>query len=395
MKNLIRFTTAILFLGSLAFSARADFSALYAFGDGVCTTTNNTSGITQYYGKRYTNGRVWLEVLAQRQGLTYDYAKNRSFFGNYSTVLVTNISKFVAPSDVANDLFVVWVCDADFVWNIESIYPSVNPTTWNNAITLSLTNHYSIITNLYAKGVRTLILPNAVDITEIPNYSGISSTNDKAFIRSRCNYFNTNLTALMGQMQKLHPDLKIYVPDIFSLLDNVLTNAASYGLTNALLSGHTTDAVDYYYSLHLAAQTNGLGTNFVFWDSTDPTAQMHELVADTVQQMISPVQISGLTQINGSNRLDVVNMPVGLNGFLDGSTNLAQASNWTLATNFNSTSTAQSIFVAAPQLPFLLAGFGGSSSLPGSSGASSGTGTPAYYNAQFYRLRFPYAWNWP
>ena len=34
------------------------------------------------------------------------------------------------------------------------------------AINQSQTNHLQIITNLYAKGVRTLILPNAVDISE-------------------------------------------------------------------------------------------------------------------------------------------------------------------------------------------------------------------------------------
>ena len=30
---------------------------------------------------------------------------------------------------------------------------------------LSLTNHFVAITNLYAKGARTLIMPNAVDFT--------------------------------------------------------------------------------------------------------------------------------------------------------------------------------------------------------------------------------------
>lgn len=345
-------------------------------------------------------------MLAQRQGLAYDYAKNPSFFGNYSTVLVTNISKFIPPADVASDLFVVWVCDADFVLDMNgSISPYSNLSAWNNAIALSLTNHYSIITNLYAKGVRTLILPNAVDITEVPYYNG-NSASDKLFIRGRCNYFNTNLIALFNQMQKLHPDLKIYMPDIFSLLDNALTNAASYGLTNPLVNGHITYATSYYGT---QAATNGLGTNFVFWDYMNPSAQMHEVVADTVQQMISPVQISSLAQINGSNQLNIVNMPVGLNGYLDGSTNLAQTSNWTLVTNFNSTSTAQSIFVVTPPLPagFGVGGSGGSGGLSGppipgqgsGSGSGSGSSQTTTFNSQvavqFYRLRFPYAWNWP
>ncbi|OYV07059.1 MAG: hypothetical protein CFE26_03060, partial [Verrucomicrobiales bacterium VVV1] len=58
------------------------FSSLYVFGDGVCTTTDNASGANYFYGNRYCNGRVWVEVLAQWQGLAYDSAKNKSFFGN-------------------------------------------------------------------------------------------------------------------------------------------------------------------------------------------------------------------------------------------------------------------------------------------------------------------------
>ena len=39
-------------------------------------------------------------------------------------------------------------------------------------------------------------------------------------------------------------------------------------------------------------------------------------MANLAQQLISPVQISQITVLNGSNRLDVVNVPVGLNGFV-------------------------------------------------------------------------------
>ncbi len=35
------------------------------------------------------------------------------------------------------------------------------------------------------------------------------------------------------------PGLTIYEPDFFSLLDNILTNAAAYGVTNALYLGQT------------------------------------------------------------------------------------------------------------------------------------------------------------
>ena len=121
-------------------------------------------------------------------------------------------------------------------------------------------------------------------------------------------------------------------------------------------------------------------------------------MADVAQQIISPVQINWLALSNGSNRLDVVNVPVGLNGFVDGCTNLTQG-NWASVTNINSSNTAQSIFVNASPLslsppgPVDSGGSGGGIGDPG-----SGTGTnnvPINSAAQFYRLRFPYAWNWP
>lgn len=410
MKKFNLFVWVILLFGSVVFSTASAFNSLYVFGDGVCTTTNNGYPIPAkaYYGKRYTNGRTWVEVLAQRQGI--GISNNWSYFGQDSASLAANVSHFTAPADVANDLFVIWANDADLVGfmnnNLLNSFLSTTLPQWTNSINLALANQYKAVTNLYAKGARTLIMPNAVDISEIPQYNHLILTS-KSFVRTRVNYFNANLIATVNHAKSTCPGLTIYVPDIFSLLDNVLTNAASYGLTNTLdFFGQPVDAYTYYTPLigQTTATTNGSGTNFIFWDSTDPTAQMHEVLADYVQQIISPVQIGGLTQINGSNRIDVVNMPVGLNGFLDGSTNLAGA-NWTLATSFNSTATAQSIYVVTPPLP---PGFG--SGISGYSGYSGGPPMPGSGNTtgsntnaapfvsvapQFYRLRFPYAWNWP
>ena len=383
----------ILLVASVICSTASAFNSLYVFGDGMCTTTNNAFPGKQYYGKRYSNGRVWVEVLAQRQGV--GISNNWSYYGHDSGPMATDVTHFTAPGDVAKDLFVVWAGDSDFVdfmYN-NNLYPSLNMSSWNSAINSSLNNHYNIITNLYAKGVRTLILPNTVDITEIPAFNQTTSITTKNFVRARVNYFNTNLLATVSRAQTACPGLTIYVPNVFALLDNVITNAAYFGLTNATSSGQPIDAQTYYNSTETT--NNGLGANFIFWDSTDPTAKMHEVLADTVQQLISPVQVAGLSQVNGSNRLDLVNVPVGLNGFLDGCTNLALGG-WSTVTNFNSLAPTQSIYVVAPQLPFYPGGYGGNGSIyPGVPSTNVVTVTPVYYNSQFYRLRFPYAWNWP
>ena len=212
-----------LLFGSAIFPAQAAFTNLYIFGDGACTTTNNPVAGPQYYGLRRSNGRVWVEVLAQEQGLTNNYwysnnilnhvsytnlsasstnwyysSNNWSYYGQYSSNLVNNLTHFTAPPGASNALFVVWVNDADFVGDMGNIYPNfgTNISKWTNAINQSLTNHWKVITNLYyAKGARTLIMPNAVDITEIPQFNGNPSA-DKYFIRQRIIAFNVAFTTI-------------------------------------------------------------------------------------------------------------------------------------------------------------------------------------------------------
>ena len=354
--SLVRLIVFVLLSGLAALPARAAFSSFYVFGDGVCTTTDNVDWFPNYYTNTYSNGRVWVEVLAKRQGLTYDAHKNLSYFGNGSADLLTELGGFF-PTDASNSLFVVWVNDADFANYMLTNFPTtLNQTTWNIATNSSLANHGQAITNLYLKGARTLIMPNAVDLTEIPQYANISA-NHKGFISPRISAFNTSFATLLNQAMASLPGLKIYMPDMFALLDDMVDNPGNYGLINATGGIYATQ--DGYNTW------NGSRNNWMWWDPWDPTAKAHEIMADTVQQLVSPVTISKVISLNGSNRLDVVNYPSGLGGYVDGRTNLFYG-NWTLnLTNFTSTGVTPSIFVrtSGPQ--------------------------------RFYRLRFPFAWSWP
>jgi phospholipase/lecithinase/hemolysin len=392
VKSFIRFTGCALLFGLAVFPARATFTSLYIFGDGVSTTTNNPiAAFEPYYGLRRSNGRVWVELLAQQLNLTNNFwysnnianqvaytnlsasstnwsysSNNWSYFQDFSTNLVANINAFTAPANASNALFVVWVNDADFVADMGNIYQSgygTNITLWTNAINQSLTNHWQAVTNLYyAKGVRTLVMPNAVDITEIPDYNTISSSADKSFIRQMVVYFNTAFTTMLSNAPASCPGLKIYEPDFFSLLNKILANPASYGVTNALYLGQSIDASSD--PLLSDKSVNGPGTNYIFWDSDDPTAKVHAIMAGVAKQLIAPVQITNVASLGGSNRLDMASVPIGPNGVVLGSTNLA-LTNWTTVTNFNSTNSTQSVFV------------------------------PISGPLQFYRLYFPFAWTWP
>ena len=344
MKNFVRFTVGFfLVLGPFILLAQPAFTSFYVFGDGVSTTTNNI--YAGYYGNRYSNGRVWVEVLAQRQGLAIGATNNCSYYGQYTTELLKNINKFTPPADVATTLFVVWVCDADLVQDVNDYQAAPGTYSWANAITQSQANHLQAIQNLYAMGARTLIMPNAVDLSKVPAFA------TDTFIRQQITNYNNAFAITLSNAMASLTNLVIYQPDFFFLLNDIVAHSTNYGLTHPTTSAQA----DSLFAL------NGPGAQYVFWDDEDPTAKAQCWMANLVQQLISPVQISKLTLLSGSNRLDMVNLPIGQAGFAEGSTNLA---NWT---------SVQSIGTNAPQTLFV----------------------PTAGSPQFYRLRFPFAWTWP
>jgi hypothetical protein len=87
-------------------------------------------------------------------------------------------------------------------------------------------------------------------------------------------------------------------------------------------------------------------------------------MAGVASQLIAPPQISQITSQNGTNQLNLMNVPVGLNGIVLSSATLA-LTNWTTVTNVNSTNSVLPVFV------------------------------PISSPMQFYRVHFPFSWTWP
>jgi phospholipase/lecithinase/hemolysin len=398
MNRILQVAFGIWLLASAVIPAKAAFSSLYVFGDALSSTTGNPDK-SDYYAGRYSNGRVWVEVLAQRQGLIFDNTKNSSYWDHNSSLLAGELNNFNPPADVANDLFIVWVCNADTfdatsaVINNQTKNPTVLLSQFVSANVLAQASELQIILNLYAKGVRTLIMPNAVDISEIPafNQGSLSSV-----LHSGCVDYNARFANTINQAMSLCPGLTIYTPDFFTLLNNVLANSGYYGLTNPLSGGFSIDALDSLYSSSKTV-LNGQGNNYIFWDPQDPTAQFHEIIADVTQQIISPVSIGKLTLGKGINQLDLVNLPVGLNGFVESSPNWALAG-WAPIATLSSTAINQSLLVNAPPLPpsTPAGGTGGDGSTdPNDPNNQNTTYIAPTNSAQFYRLHFPYSWSWP
>ena len=274
---------AALLLAIVTARATAGYTAIYAFGDGVCTTTGapDPSPASLYFGKRYCNGPVWIEDLSALQGLSYNATINHSYFGQDSVELKANVTA-LTPINPTTALFIVWSANADFVKyaNDGTPWKSSSLTIWNNKITTSIADQTTAITTLYNKGARVIVMPNAANVAAVPFYN-FRPQSEKDFFRDRVISFNTQFTTAMTNLaaSPSMPGLKIIRPDVFTFFEQVQANPTAYGMINPYPDNAAIlDESDTSFT--------GPGANYVFWDDLHPTAKFQSRLADFVNPLI-------------------------------------------------------------------------------------------------------------
>ena len=347
--------------------ASAAYSSMYVFGDGVCATNDPTAKTGPlYYEKRNCNGRVWVEVLWQWQGLAFDDAKNKSEFGHTSDEVVAETAN-LTWADAATALFVIWCSNADLVEYSQTHPPSPHYSieddgpNWTTFINTSVSRHVQAVTNLYNKGARAVVMPKAANIMAVPNYNDTAS-GDKTFVRDRVIQFNAAFETAMAALAASKSGLAIYRPDTFTFFEQVLANPGNYGLVNP----YPLNAARW--DLPNPNKQFGPGIDYVFWDDYHPTAAFQMHLAAFFQQMIFPPKVNSIALSGGDVHLQVANIPLGRAGFVQGSANLQPP--WQQD--------------AAISEPFVVGG-----------NTTETISFPASGPKRFYRVGFPVVWAWP
>ena len=349
----------LLCLGLSGPQALAGFSSIYVFGDGVSNTNvQPEGGGADYYGTRYCNGRVFVEVLAGWQGVTFDPAKNLSYFGHVSEELLANLATFPAPADAAQSLFIVWNNDADYVDAILSdiSLPFGDLTPWNDLRTRSIADHLSAVATLYDKGARKIVMPLAVDVMSVPNFNAVGES-DRAFARQRIVEYNAQFKTAISGLMASKPGLEIVMPDTFAFFDQVLADPGAFGLVD--FEDENAGGLDSG-----DPALDGAGAQYVFWDDFHPTAKFQMHLAAFFQQIISPVKVNNLSLSGGNVQIQVANIPLGRDGVILGSANLQPPWAQDAAIDEDLLTTQTFVF-------------------------------PANGPRRFYRVAFPVVWTWP
>jgi len=294
--------------------------AIFVFGDSISDTGNvflATEGdipvSPPYFDGRFSNGRVWVERLADAFELDVDPILARGtnfavggaragrdvevvfdqetfmipsilsqvdlFFGSrVDTFFEQFLDFFVDREDADPDaLYIVFVGGNDIrdvVLNLDSGLDAMA------TITTAVANISMAIRDLADAGARMFLVPN------VPN-AGLSPETMAAGLEAvmqasdLSQTFNTDLQTALDTLEA-ELDLTIFRLDTFALLETIVTAPETFGLTN--VTDTCLEGDEFVGGTPCANPDVHL-----FWDSMHATAAGHAILAEAALEVLAPV----------------------------------------------------------------------------------------------------------
>ncbi|MBY0397490.1 MAG: SGNH/GDSL hydrolase family protein, partial [Thermoleophilia bacterium] len=251
--------------------ASAGFSSVYTFGDSISDTGNvfaatGTPG-APYFNGRFSNGPVWVEVLAGRLGVaapTPSLAGGTNFaWGGAQTGtglsplgtpnLGTQVGGFVTGGGTltAANLVTITAGGNDFLGGVTNPLAPVD-------------NIAAALTALAGAGGRSFAITNLPRLGQIPETAALPQAQRDA-LDALTLTFNGLLSGRIAQLRTLL-NVDIALVDLDGLIQEVRANPAGFGFTNTTGS----------------ALANGVvsGQGYLFWDNVHVTAAGHQIIGN-------------------------------------------------------------------------------------------------------------------
>ncbi|MEM7020285.1 MAG: SGNH/GDSL hydrolase family protein [Pseudomonadota bacterium] len=284
----------------------APYSKIIVFGDSL-SDTGNVSRVTfgflpgaGYADGRFSDGSVWVEYLSTALGLTYDADSNYAWGGAESGTggasagpisvlgVTAQVGQFIVDTGGTADpdaLYFIVVGGNDLMRGVsetsstEDISNVVNETVGNimNAVdTLSIAG----AVNLVVSGIDVSMTPRALNKNE----------DGRQAWKTASDQFNQSLATALNNVSTS----SINFFDLATITDNVLANAADFGITNTTM----------------ACLVNGQlcenPSTWFFIDDIHPTTAAHEIIADAA---FSVVAMPGFSTSSLQLNLPAVEIP--------------------------------------------------------------------------------------
>ncbi|MBD2244269.1 SGNH/GDSL hydrolase family protein [Nostoc sp. FACHB-888] len=250
---------------------------IYVFGDSLSDTGmvfRATGGMyppnPTYFQGRYSNGRVWIEYLAESLHLSSKQTNNFAYGGsttgsvgnNYVPSLLNQVQSFTQTHQQTNSdaLYVLWAGANDYLQGV------------SNA-TIPVKNVTTAINSLTDVGAKKILVANLPDLGQLPaTKNSTNSVNLSALTQAH----NQGLRRSLKIISQQHSDLEIVILDANTLYRDAIANPATFNFTNVISPCLS------------SGRTCGNPDQFLFWDGIHPTAAAHRIIGEaafsTIQQ---------------------------------------------------------------------------------------------------------------
>jgi outer membrane lipase/esterase len=296
------------------------FANQYSFGDSLSDSGNllaATSAIgapnppAPYFQGRFSNGRVWTELLGGNAALAATAAPTARGSMNFAFGGATAGGSSQLPPSLgvqvglfrqrgitpgANDLFTVLAGANDLISVLGAPTTPANPAALDGAGAGAAQAVAANVQALVGFGARNLVVAGLPNLGATPRSlaAGGPGGAGATFGLRASNAFNQELRARLQPIAAASADVNLIYLDLQGVLDRVVADYRVLGFTNASQP---------YLPVGGAPAGTGDPNNYVFWDDIHPTARTHAILAAIVTEQLNPEGPLGFAGTLGSAAL--------------------------------------------------------------------------------------------
>jgi outer membrane lipase/esterase len=276
----------------------SSFNKVFVFGDSLSDTGNAFLATGQtipqsppYYQGRFSNGPVWVEMLGSSAKPSLAGGTNFAFGSATTEDMLLQVGLFVVSHFFRADsraLYVVWGGATDIrhaVCNAVVQDPTVCGAV--ETIDAACQNIAKVIRTLTGVGARYFLVPNVPNIGLIPETTDLGSP-AVARASDLTMTFNGCLESQLQSLEAANPRIEITRLDVFTLLDDVVAHADTYGLTNVTEGCLNGAPLTFTSVCNAGGFMSGVpvASGYLFFDNQHPTTAGHTLLVKAACQAI-------------------------------------------------------------------------------------------------------------